>query len=546
MKLTINQALQQGVDAHKAGKFKDAEKIYLAILEIQPINLAAHNNLGVMFYNLGRFDEAESCYRKLIALKPNHLEAHSNLSVILQVLNKLEESEKFCKKTIELKPDYSVAHNNLSNTLKKLRKFDEAEKSYKTAIKLKPDYVEAHYNLGVMFQELDRLEESEASCKKVIELKPDYAETYNNLGITLQKLGRLQEAEKSYKTAIKLKPDYIEAHYNLSQIKNFDREDEQIFQIQNLYLNQSLTSEQHSRLGFALGKAFEDLNILDKSFKYYYEGNSFHRKSITYNINQDIEIFKKLKKSYSSIKKISLASFNLKNKPKLIFILGMPRSGTTLIEQIISAHSEVQGAGELPYIEQFGDNVARGITKINSKVLLDFRERYLQKLLNLSGGRPTVTDKMTINFRYVGLICSAFPEAKIVHVKRNPAATCWGNYKQLFSNKKSFHYCYNLNDIKNYYELYQDLMKFWDRECGDRIYNLNYETLTINQEDETRKLINYLGLNWENECLSPEYNDRIVGTASSKQIRKKIYQGSSNKWKKFEQFLEGIFSHFDN
>ena len=546
MKSTVNQALQQGVNAQKAGKLKDAEKIYRAILEIQPMHLAVHNNLGVMLYKLGRFDEAESCYKKLIAQKPNHLEAHSNLSVILQMLNRLEESEQFCKKTIELKPDYLVAHNNLGNTLKKLGRFDEAEKSYKSAITLKPDYVEVYYNLGVMLQELDRLEESEECCKKAIELKPDYAEVYNNLGITLQKFGRLQEAENSYKTATTLKSDYVDAHYNLSQIKSFNKEDEQIVQIQNLYLDQSLTNEQHSHLGFALGKAFENLNKLDKSFKYYSEGNLFRRKSLAYNIKQDIEMFNQLKKSYPSIKKNSLETVNLMNEPKLIFILGMPRSGTTLIEQIISSHSEVKGAGELSYVEQFGDNIARGITKINTKILLNFRDSYLQKLQKLSDGSSIVTDKMTINFRYIGLICSAFPEAKIVHVKRNSAATCWGNYKQLFSNKKSFHYCYNLNDVITYYGLYQDLMNFWERECGDRIYNLNYETLTINQEDETRKLIQHLGLNWEKECLSPEDNNRSVGTASSKQIRQKIYQGSSHKWKKFEPFLKGVFNHFDD
>jgi hypothetical protein len=148
---------------------------------------------------------------------------------------------------------------------------------------------------------------------------------------------------------------------------------------------------------------------------------------------------------------------------------------------------------------------------------------------------------MPLNFMYIGLICSTFPEAKIVHVKRNSAATCWGNYKQKFSSKY-FSYCYDLNDLVIYYGLYRDLMQFWEEHYGDRIYNLNYETLTINQEDETRKLIQYLGIEWQEACLAPQDNIRSVETASNVQVRQKVYQGSSQEWKKFEPFLNGAFN----
>ena len=512
MKLTVNQELQQGVAAHKAGKFKEAEQIYRAILQIHPMHTAVHNNLGVILNKLGRLEEAEVSYKKAIALKSDYVLAHFNLGGVQILLSKLEE----------------------------------AEASYRTAITLKPDYAEAHYNLSAILKEFHRLEDSETSCKKAIELKPDYAEAHNNLGITLRDLGKLEEAEASYKKAIEFKPHYVEAHHNLSHIKSFNKEDEQFIQIQNLYLDQSLTDEQRCYLSFALGKASEDLNQFDRSFKYYSEGNALRKKSLAYDVRQDSELFDQLKKSYPSIEKNSLETVNLSNEPRLIFILGMPRSGTTLVEQIISSHSEVMGAGELSYVEQFGGDTARGISKINTKILVDFRQSYLEKLQELSNGSSIVTDKMTINFRYIGLICSAFPDAKIVHIKRNPAATCWGNYRQLFTNKKSFHYSYNLGDIITYYGLYQDLMQFWQEQCGDRIYNLNYETLTMNQEDETRKLIQYLGLKWEEECLAPQDNNRSVSTASSKQIRQKVYQGSSQKWKKFEPFLNGAFNHLDD
>ena len=149
---------------------------------------------------------------------------------------------------------------------------------------------------------------------------------------------------------------------------------------------------------------------------------------------------------------------------------------------------------------------------------------------------------MPLNFRYIGLILTVFPNAKIIHSKRDPAAICWGNYRQNFTEKRLIRYCYDLKDIVTYYNLYENLMNFWIKEFGDKIYNLDYEKLTFNQEDETRKLIDYLGIKWEDACLNPEKNKRSVKTASSKQIRQKIYKGSSNKWKKFEPFLEGKFN----
>jgi hypothetical protein len=228
-----------------------------------------------------------------------------------------------------------------------------------------------------------------------------------------------------------------------------------------------------------------------------------------------------------------------------IFIVGMPRSGTTLVEQIISSHSKVTGAGELSFATQFGASIAQGLSDSTTDSLINFRERYLIKLQNVSNGNLIVTDKMPQNFLYIGLLAAAFPEAKIVHVKRNPTAVCWGNYKQYFASK-SFGYCYGLDEVVAYYALYQNLMGFWEMKLPNRIYNLDYELLTINQDDETKKLIQHLDLDWESKCLSPQNNRRGVATASKLQIRKKVYQGSSEQWKKYEPFLNGAFDYLDD
>ena len=235
-----------------------------------------------------------------------------------------------------------------------------------------------------------------------------------------------------------------------------------------------------------------------------------------------------------------MQSVSEKNKLRPIFILGMPRSGTTLVEQIVSSHSKVTGAGELNYVGILGQSIAKGMIKPSTEIISDFRQHYIEALTTRSEAKFIVTDKMPHNFQYIGLILSVFPNAKVIHVNRDPAATCWSNYKHYFETT-GLGYSYSLNDIVTYFGLYKDLMQFWQGHYGDRIYNLNYDTLTISQNDETRKLMQYLALEWEDRCLSPQSNKRSVQTASQQQVRQKVYQGSSQQWRKFEPYLDGIF-----
>jgi hypothetical protein len=285
---------------------------------------------------------------------------------------------------------------------------------------------------------------------------------------------------------------------------------------------------------------YEDIGDTDKSFACLTEGNALRKKLLNYSIDEDKELFIRLKKTQPHLLKTSLdvKASSIETTP--IFILGMPRSGTTLVEQIISSHSEVTGAGELNYVVQFGEKLFGYPISINTVEVSEFRNKYLSKLFKESNGKQFITDKMPQNFRFIPLICAAFPEAKIIHVQRNAIATCWSNYKQYFA-AKDLGYSYDLNDVVSYYELYTDLIKLWQSHYGDRIYNLNYETLIEDQDNETRKLIKHLGLTWEDACLSPHKNKRSVRTASQQQVRKKIYKGSSDAWRKYEPYLNGAF-----
>jgi hypothetical protein len=191
-------------------------------------------------------------------------------------------------------------------------------------------------------------------------------------------------------------------------------------------------------------------------------------------------------------------------------------------------------------VSQFGGQFAAGLTAPTLEAVSVFRERYLAELAKIADGRAFTTNKMPQNFLYIALICAALPEAKIVHTQRSAEATCWSNFKHYFA-LKGLGYSYNLGDTVKYYELYKDLMHFWYQSFSDRIYNLDYDKLTEDQEPETRRLIEYLGLNWEDACLAPEKNKRSVKTASKQQVRQKVYKGSSQAWRKYEPFFDGVF-----
>ena len=390
--------------------------------------------------------------------------------------------------------------------------------------------------MDVTLKSLNRFKEAEKSYKKTLKLQPDNARAHCNLANIYVELGRFKDAELSYNKAINIKSDFVEAHRYLTTIKKFLSKDEQFFKMQKIYLDKKTSKEDLCQINFGLAKAHEDLNDYKKSFLHLTEGNSIRKKNLNYDINTDKILFKKIKSSYRAISKNSLESDDLTNKITPIFIVGMPRSGTTLVEQIISSHPLVNAGGELPFIKKFGGYLGTEVSKINKFSLRKFRENYLKKLSSISKNCSIMTDKLPHNFRYLGLITAVFPNAKIVHVKRDPIAVCWGNFKQYFESQ-SLGYCYSLDDTISYYKLYENLMTFWQKSFGNRIYNLNYELLTINQQTETRKLIQHIGLDWNEKCLYPQSNTRTVKTASNIQVRKRVYQGSSEQWKKYEPFI---------
>jgi tetratricopeptide (TPR) repeat protein len=530
---------------YKSTNYTKTKKYALFLTEQFPDHDLAWKILSIVFEKTGKISDSLAAIKKIVNISPKDPLAHYNLGNTYGQLADFSKAEESYRQAISLKPNFPEAYYNLGTIFKKNLKLEEAEKYYKQAITLKPDFAYAYNNLGIVLEELRKFSESEMCFKKAIKLTPNFAEAYYNYGNNLEQQGKLKDAQVNFEKAIIINPALARAHRQLSSIKKFDIYDDQYHLLQKIYLDKNISDDQLCHINFSLAKIYEDLENFEKAFKHFEEGNKIQKKFLNYNIKTDIELFNQIKLSFQKIKK-NIPSIK-RNKSDLtpIFIIGMPRSGTTLVEQIISSHSKVSGLGELPFVSQIGLKIANGLLEYNSETVLKFRNAYLEKIKNFSDKSLIITDKMPQNFLYIGLIATSFPEAKILQIKRDKAAVCWANYKQWFKSK-DLSYSYSINDIIKYYELYEDLMNFWKKFFNNRIYEVNYESLTVNHEDEIKKLIKYLDLDWEDGCLSPEKNKRAITTASNKQIRNKIFKGSSQKWKNYKPFLNGILDNLEN
>ena len=563
-----------GATCHRLGHIEEADSAFRKVISLNPSYPDGHSNLGTLLTQQGRLDEAISTYKEALKINPEDADVLNNLGLALHQQSKLEESIVAYEKAIQIKPDYAEAFNNLGivlssnndinkaissfymavaynpefaeasnnlgNAFHEIGKFEAAINAYKSAITIKQDYAEAYYNMANALQGLGDLGKAIETYQNAIDIRPDYAEAYHNMGSAFQDEGKLDQAKEAYNNAIIFKPDYVMAFHHLSVIKTFAVGDPQIKRLEKLINDPKLTEIDKCRLFFVSAKVMEDLGQLDKSIRDLKRGGNLRKNLLGYQINQDQKLFTDIKHAASEIKNKSIPLLTKPADPIPIFILGMPRSGTSLIEQIISSHDEVFGAGEVELFGQLANEFATGNKLVGSKQLLEIRELYLNELRSLSKGSHYVTDKFPHNFLYVGLIVSALPEAKIIHVTRNAAATCWSNFKTYFSSN-GLGYSYDLKDVVAYYRLYEDLMRYWHRQFGQFIYRLDYDLLTVNQETETERLIAHLGLDWETACLFPHENKRIIRTASQEQVRQRLYKGSSEEWRKFEPFLDGVF-----
>ncbi len=521
------------------GELEEALILCEKAIELNSTFADAYNVKGVILQLQKKFDKSVDAFTQAIKFDPKFSKAYNNLGISLFHIGKVFQSIDAYNNAIKYAPYFAGAYFNKGISLRFLENDDEALEAFKEACNLKSDYFEAHKNIGDLLRDRNQEKLAFEAYDQALEINPQCADAWNGKGNIYRDLGQKENALKAFKAAIELEPDNGAAHLNSSYLKKYTINDPQLNLVKKLICGADQSKENLCLLYYTYGKMCEDTNNLDLAFQSYKVAGEIRRESLGYEFKNDQTLFEKIKFHHNKVKK-SRPKIEGLLKATPIFILGMPRSGTTLVEQILSSHSQISAAGEAPYLIKQGAPISIGYTNVTEEIIMKFRDNYLQNIVQHAAGMPFVTDKTPHNFLHIGLICKAFPEAKIIHVMRDPAATCWSNFKNHFRSKALGYSC-DIQNTVDYFLLYKDLMSFWTKSYRNKIYNLNYEHLTSEQNIETNKLIEYLGLDWEEACLSPHKNPRIIKTVSNDQVRKKVYKGSSSQWKKFKPYLVDVF-----
>ncbi len=483
-------------------------------------------NQAIQFHLKGNIPEATKYYQHLISQGCNDHRVFSNYAGILQGIGKLKAAELSLRKAIELKPNYAEAHSNLGNILIDLKKFEDAELSTRKAIELKPDYAEAYYNLGIVLKQIGKLKKAELSTRKAIELKPDYSKAHSNLGDILRDLGNLKEADLSTRKAIELKPDLAKAYYSLSRIKYSD--ENKIWQNQLFSDNILINKSQKDQVDIYFARA----NILHKEKRY---GDSSRYLKLANKLKLNINPSKPNKifhKSQALLIESDKKTFNKKehkNYSTSIFIVGMPRSGSTLLESILSISDDVCDLGEINILEE------SFLEYKKSKQDIDLAELYEKKVNNKTELNIT-TNKCLYNYQYAGIIARHIPNANIIHCYRNPLDNILSIYRAHFATGNE--YSSSLVDCTRVYLDQEKIMTEYKKRVRSQIYDLNYDSLVSNPNKEIRSLISWLGWQWDDSYLSPHLNPRSVSTASNVQVRSPINSKSIGGWKNYKEMLK--------
>ena len=492
-------------------------------------------------FKLGHFDEVIFEATLLSKKYPNQEVFINLLSLSYQAKGQFSESIKILEEALKRGEKNFNFWNNLGLAYLKIKNFDKAKKCLTKANELNPKFINTLNNLGNLYVELNNFDKGEFFFREALKINNKIIETNYNLATLLQSVGKISEAREFYKKTLDINQNFTRADFGLAMLEKYETSNKHIKIMENK-INQNLHKSNYKDLYFALGKVYEDINEIDKAFTFLKKGNNIKKEITNYKIENDEKLFKKIV-SFHSDNKLKNNNSNKDNK-KLIFILGMPRTGTSMVEQIISNHSEVEGGGEISilsfYLDKFFKNTEKA--KDIESELNFIKNEYLSYLDKISKSN-IITDKAPLNFRWIGIIKYMFPNCKIVHCKRDPLENSWSIFKNEF--ERGMFFSNTFEDISKFYDLYNNLMKYWEEYGYDR-FNLDYEDLVNNPENKIREIISYCDLEWQQNCLEFYKNKKSIKTVSFMQARKPIYKDSLKGSIKFKKYLAKLESSLKN
>jgi hypothetical protein len=457
-----------------------------------------------------------------------------------------DDAEFLLESCVEFAPDYWLARYDYINVLHKRQKFEKALEQATILLDYHPDnhaFQLAFANENVAVGNFDRALEV---YDKVIERHPRFAQPYLSRGHALKTIGRIEEAIESYRSAYRVKPDFGDAFWSLANLKTYRFPDDEIARMLRQLEDPATSNVDRFHLCFALGAAYEAREDFAKSFRFYEQGNLLKKKDVRYDAdNLEAALKRQAEFCTPELFESKAGLGGPQNDP--IFIVGLPRAGSTLLEQILASHSLIDGTMELPNIialahrlngRRFVSEEARYpriLAELSAEQLQGFANAFIEDTRFHRKGAPHFIDKMPNNFQHIGLIHLILPNAKIIDARRHPMACCFSGFKQLFADGQEF--TYGQEEVARYYKAYVELMEHWDRVLPGKVLRVHYEHLVADLEGQVRRMLDYLGLPFEENCLNYYRTDRSIRTPSSEQVRQPIYHGGLEQWRRFEPYL---------
>jgi tetratricopeptide (TPR) repeat protein len=578
--------LHLGVALTGTKAYQEASRHYQKALALRPNFPEAHNNLGYALQALGRIEDAIAQYQKALAINPRYAEASNNLGTALAGLGRHEEAIPHYEAALAVKPNHAEAHKSLANALGALERYQAAAAHYEKAVALRPDDAEAITALGNTLHRLDRVEEAIAQYEKAIAAAPEFLEAHNSLGNTLHMqgqsekalpyfqralaidaadlrtngniggalvaLGKFDEARVFLEKAVALAPRKAACYWNLAMCKRFTADDRYFGMMQELAADlASLSAVEQTDLHFALGKAFSDVGDQQQSFDHILAANALKRQQIKYDETKNLATFDQIRTAFTAdLLREKQGLGDPSDVP--VFIFGMPRSGTTLIEQILASHPKVFGAGELrelwnsaPRIRATGDtSYLEAVSSVSADQLRQIGGSYLQAVRLKAPAAGRITDKMPGNFSFAGLIHLALPNARMIHARRDPRDTAFSCFCLHFASGHEF--TYDLGELGRHYRAYDRMMQHWRAVLPEgAMLEVQYEELVADLESQARRIVAHCGLEWDDACLAFYETERSVRTASAMQVRQPIYQSSIGRWGPHEARLQPLLRELE-
>jgi tetratricopeptide (TPR) repeat protein len=566
-----------GIVLQECGELDESRLCLEKVVGLEPNNAEAHNNLGNTFKRLGNISKAEKHWRRALALKPHYAETYSNLANLFNEQGQYDKALEYGQRAIDLNPLLLDAYVNLAAAESSRWRHTSALVWLDLLLSIAPDSAMALATRAVTLKELDRMDEALENAERAIAIQPESADVQSAYGTTLLTLGRFEEAiihfdhaltfptvsrerillsranayEENGKSDEALQqldailsefPNSAGALYSRADLVKFEANDPALRKMQEMIRANGVQSDaERMSLNFALGKAFLDLGESDKAFRHLNEGNKMKRAIVQYDADATHQWMASLAKTFTPdiFQKFSGSG---SPSPMPIFIVGMPRSGTTLLEQILASHPLIHGAGELKFISRIVDKfdgMPDAMKAITADTLNAMGEDYLAKIEPLAHGKRHVVDKMPANFMHTGLIHLMLPHAKIIHSRRNPVDTCLSCYSKLFGGEQSF--TYNLTELGRFHRDYQTLMGHWRSVLpASHFIEIDYEDVVDDIETQARRLLEFINVPWDPNCLEFYQTKRPIRTASVNQVRKPVYTSSSGRWLKHANNLKPL------